>query len=43
MEVAAPSLHDLAPQVEPARELAFEQMRATRTFQPEAPDDESDA
>lgn len=40
MEVAAPSLVDLAPQVEPARELAFEQMRQTRTFQPEVPDDD---
>lgn len=34
VEVTASSLYDLAPQVEPMRELAFAQMRSTRSFQP---------
>jgi len=42
VEVSAPSLYDLAPQVESARELAFEQMRRTRTFQPEVPGGDDD-
>ena len=37
VEVSAASLYDLAPQVEPARELAFEQMRRTRAFDPPTP------